>query len=211
VIAIGAVVVCSYLLGSWSPSILVSRIRLGIDIREHGSGNAGATNVARVIGWKPAILVLVLDAAKGFVAVWLLPRLPLGPVPWGDEPVEALAGFCVVVGHCWPVFSRFRGGKGVATAAGVLLAARPLVFAVCAIAFAVVVVASRFVSLASMSAAVAAPVALLAMRAWSGSAVSGPLLAMGTALAALVVFTHRSNIRNLIAGKEERFSAARGP
>lgn len=114
--------VAAYLMGSLPFALWVSRTRAGVDVREHGSGHAGATNTMRVAGWPAGILVLALDLGKGFLAVWSADRLSAWP--W----VGALAGGMVVLGHCWPLWAGFRGGMGMASGAGALLAAWPLGF-----------------------------------------------------------------------------------
>jgi len=188
------VLVASYLLGSLPTSALVAR-GYGVDIRREGSGNPGATNVLRVIGWKPALLVLLVDVAKGFVAAYWIGGLA--------------AGAAAVLGHVWPVFSGFRGGKGVATAGGVLLAVDPLAFGIAITTFSVVVATTRLVSLASIGSAILIPIILAALRILGVREVPGPLLVFTAALALLVVFTHRGNITQLIAGTESRIGRPR--
>jgi glycerol-3-phosphate acyltransferase PlsY len=192
-------VVGSYLLGSVSWSTVIVRALRGFDIRTLGSGNAGATNVLRSAGRKPAVFVLLLDLAKGAVAVLTSRALAAPP------SVVAGAAFAVVLGHVFPLFFGFRGGKGVATAAGALGALAPLALVLALMLFTGVVAWKRYVSLGSMVTAACFPA-----LAWLGagldrSALQGPwLLAASTAIAALVLLKHRGNLRRLLRAAEPR-------
>ena len=200
-----AISLISYLLGSFPTSLLAGRLAGGIDIRRHGSGNAGAANVARVLGWKFGLVVLLVDVAKGFLAVWLVSRLRLGPIPGSEEAVQLLAGLIAIVGHIWPVFSGFRGGKGVGTAAGVLLAVHPLALLICVFVFVLIVAVTRIVSLASMAAAALLPLVVLLLR---GFGASDLLLGFTVLVAALILSAHRSNIVRLLSGTEPKLGRA---
>ena len=197
-------VALSYLLGSLSWSYFIVRLHRGIDVRTIGSRSAGATNVLRASGKSAALLALLLDAAKGAAAVVLARSLEVGS--WW----LAAAAVAAVAGHVFPVFLGFRGGKGVATAAGVLALLVPGA-AVGALAVFIVVVAwRRYVSLGSISAAVALPL-LVGVYWWSGAfrgdhgVDSGPALLAGTAaIAVLVILKHHANVRRLLAGTESR-------
>ena len=189
----------AYLLGSTPTSFLVSRFVAGIDLRQHGSKNLGATNVYRVLGLKYAIPVALLDIAKGTVAV-----LGLAPLAGEGRSIPLLVGGAAVLGHVYTVFMRFRGGKGVATAAGVLAAVAPGPVAVSLALWLVVVFASGYVSLGSISAAVAFPIATRILVPEDPYT-----LAAGITLGALIVYTHRGNIRRLMAGTESRFGHRR--
>ena len=197
-------VALSYLLGSLPWSYLIVRLHRGIDVRTIGSRSAGATNVLRASGKWAALLALLLDAAKGAAAVVLARSLEVGS--WW----LAAAAVAAVAGHVFPVFLGFRGGKGVATAAGVLALLVPGA-AVGALAVFIVVVAwRRYVSLGSISAAVALPL-LVGVYWWSGAfrgdhgVDSGPALLAGTAaIAVLVILKHHANVRRLLAGTESR-------
>ena len=185
----------AYLLGSLSFAVLVSRVFGLADPRSYGSGNPGATNVLRSGNKAAALLTLLFDALKGYVPV-LLARL-YDASPGHDAWVIGL-GLAAFVGHLWPVFFRFQGGKGVATAAGVILGLQPLLCAACLGVWLALVMVTRFVSLASITVAVAAPVLAWALGlplAW----VAG-LALMG----ALLVWRHRPNIAKLLAGTESR-------
>ena len=198
-----ALVAGAYLLGSISFSLLIVRARSGFDLREHGSGNAGATNVLRLAGPGSAALVLVLDVAKGAVPVQVGRAL--------DAPgaVVGAAAMAAVVGHVWPVFHGLRGGKGVATATGALGSLAWLPACLAAAVFLVVVAATRYVSAASVTAVVSFPLWLhLVARAGWSAAPPVWLTAGAAALAALVVFSHRDNLRRLAAGTEHRLGDA---
>lgn len=198
------VLVACYLLGSLPTSALVARW-YRIDIRGKGSGNPGATNVLRVIGWRPALLVLLVDVAKGFLAAWWVAGFAANETAaWPPSSLTVAAGIAAVVGHIWPIFSGFRGGKGVATGGGVLLAADPWSFGIALSTFAVVVGATRLVSLASLSAAALLPILLTALRLTGAREVPVALIGYAFGLAALVAFAHRGNLAQLIAGTEPR-------
>lgn len=190
----------AYLLGSIPAAYVAGRMAKGIDLRQHGSGNLGATNVYRLLGAKVAAAVLLFDAAKGALPVVLLPQL----LP-SDRPLAwAIAyGVAAIAGHVRPVFLLWKGGgKGVATAAGVFAALAPVPALVALVAFALVLRASGYVSLASLTAAVALTVAVGALL---GPA--SPLFLVAAAVAAFVFWTHRANIGRLRRGEESRFGA----
>ena len=194
-----------YLLGSCPNGYLVSRAR-GVDIRKQGSGNIGATNVLRVMGKKWGYLVFALDTLKGFVAVRLafVVALALAPLTTQREIIGIAGGLACILGHTFPVWLGFRGGKGVATSAGVLLGLMPIavvsVFAVWLILFQ----ATRYVSVASIAAAAALPVFVmlyLRLKMLTGAS----LLPFSILIAGVVIWRHRSNMKRLLRGKEQRF------
>ena len=191
----------AYLVGSLSFAVIVSRAMGLSDPRTYGSGNPGATNVLRS-GSKPAAIVtLLLDAAKGWLPVMLVKWF--GPAWDLSEGTQALAGLAAFLGHLYPVFFAFKGGKGVATAVGVLLAFEPLLALATLVTFAIMVFFSRYVSLASMVAAVFAPAYYLIGDgvAWTASgAKTLALIAMGL----LLIWRHRENIQRLLAGTESK-------
>lgn len=194
------VYVASYLLGSIPFGILMAKLFGGRDVRKAGSGNIGATNVTRVAGPLAGILTLLLDAAKGWFAVWLAAGMM-----HGEAFAMVLAGFFAMLGHCFPVWLRFRGGKGVATAAGVFAALCPAAMLAALILFLLVVGFWRFVSLGSIAAAAAIP--LLIYLLWAphfAPPVSVTLISL--AIAGLVVYQHRGNISRLARGEEPKFS-----
>ena len=195
--------IAGYLLGSCPTAVPISRRLYGSDVRGHGSGNAGATNMLRAFGWRPALAVLALDAAKGYVPALLAPWLAgEGPVP--ASTLGLAAGAAATVGHCYPVFAGFRGGKGVATAAGALLATHPGALAGGLAVFAAVLTLSRYVSAASVGAAAAMPAILLAFRVRPDPAVPLEDVYLAAALAGFIAFTHRSNLTRLRQGRELR-------
>ncbi|MGH7510453.1 MAG: glycerol-3-phosphate 1-O-acyltransferase PlsY [Gemmatimonadales bacterium] len=186
----------SYLLGAVPTSHLLSRLVAGIDLRQHGSGNLGATNLYRVLGWKYAIPAGVADIAKGAV-----PVLVFAPQV-SDSQLFALAcGVAAIVGHVFSVFVGFKGGKGVATAAGVMLGLTPLALAVSAVVWTSIVLLTGYVSLASIAAAAVLPVAVYLLE----GSVSPELLWIDVAVAAGVIVLHRHNIQRLLKGTENRF------
>lgn len=186
----------SYFLGAIPTSHLVSRTFAKIDLREHGSGNLGATNLYRVLGWKYAIPVALFDIAKGAIPVLLFaPQV-------SDSELFALAcGVAAILGHVFSVFVGFKGGKGVATAAGVMLALTPLALAVAATVWALVVLLTGYVSLGSIAAAVVLPLAVYFLE----NPRTPELLWIDTLVAAGVIVLHRRNIQRLLKGTENRF------
>lgn len=196
-----AVVLASYLVGSLSFAVIVSRLMGLNDPRSYGSKNPGATNVLRSGSKKAAILTLLLDAVKGWLPVALV--LAYGPQHGLGEGVAALAGLAAFLGHLYPVFFGFVGGKGVATAVGVLVGVNGLLALTTVLTFAIVVYFSRYVSLASMVAAVFAPVFYVfgSGVAWDVNATEVFSLAV---MALLLVWRHRENINRLLAGTESK-------
>ncbi len=190
----------SYLLGSVSGSMVMGSLR-HVDIREKGSGSAGGTNAFRTQGFKFALIVVLIDIGKGFLAAWLLPQLDLGKLDTGVSiEIQMLScGFAAVVGHCYPLWHGFRGGKGAATAVGALLFIHPLVVIPMITVWLIVLVLTGWVGLATMLAAVTMVPAFLWLDGAGGS------LWLGIALAAFIIFTHRSNIRDMLNGTEYRF------
>lgn len=196
------VAVLGYLLGGIPTAYVVGRLR-GLDIRRLGSGNVGGTNALRVLGWKVGVAVMAVDVAKGYLAAGWLPRLP---VPGGAPVYLGLcAGVATVFGHVFSPYLGFRGGKGVAAGAGMLLALAPLPVTIGAGVFFLVVFGTGIVSLGSLTASVALPVAAVLLDRYGGYPVHPAVLALMAGLAPLVFFTHRTNIRRLISGKENRF------
>jgi len=195
-----ALLLLSYLLGSTPTSYLVGKWFHGIDLREHGSGNLGATNAFRVLGVRSALPVVLVDVGKGFVPAWLLPRLIGAGFGW-----TLAFGSAAILGHMFSVWVAFRGGKGMATSAGVFLGLAPWAVLIGLGLWCVVTFGTGYVSVASIGVAVALPV-LVALTPHEGG--SG-LLWFSVALAAVVVWAHRGNIRRLMRGEENRFR--RGP
>ena len=197
----------AYLAGSIPFGLLVARTVAGVDIRKVGSGNIGATNVGRTLGAKWGIAVLTLDAFKGFLPVWLLPRLlTMGQEDPALGTLSVMAGVATVVGHMFPVWLNFRGGKGVATTLGVVLCLAPGASLAGLVGFALCMLASRIVALSSMTAAIAfaiGQIAILWPNPFNGEKL--PLAIFSLAIPALIVLRHRSNIKRLLRGEEQQF------
>lgn len=186
----------SYLLGAVPTSYLVSRAFAKIDLRQHGSGNLGATNLYRVLGWKYAIPVALFDIAKGAIPVLLF-----APQVSRSELFALAYGIAAIVGHVFSVFVRFKGGKGVATAAGVMLGLTPLALALAATVWGLVLLLTGYVSLASIAAAAVLPLAVYFLENPTTPAV----LRVAVLVAAGVILLHRRNIQRLFRGTESRF------
>lgn len=209
------IVVLSYLVGSIPSGIIVSRKVRGIDIREHGSGNAGGTNVFRVLGWKYGVFVIILDALKGALAVVLISRLYLGSFPFPNATpfddftlVQIIAGLSAVIGHIWTIFANFKGGKGIATALGFLITIITVDMLIAFGIFLLVVFVSRYISLGSITAAVSIPLILVARENLFGVDIQSyhTVLPFAIAIALLVLYTHRSNLIRLMNGNENKIS-----
>jgi glycerol-3-phosphate acyltransferase PlsY len=202
-LAVG-IVAGAYLLGSVSFSYLIVKAKQGMDVRTVGSGNAGATNVLRASGRGPAVAVLLLDVTKGVLAVVAARALAAPP------PVVGAAAVAVVLGHVFPVFLGFRGGKGVATSAGAMGALAPAAILFTLLLFVTLVVWKRYVSLGSMAAAAAFP-----LFAWTGQRLGWVrsedpwLIAASAAIALIVITKHRANLRRLSQGVEPRLGEKR--
>ncbi|MCR6495277.1 glycerol-3-phosphate 1-O-acyltransferase PlsY [Thermomonas sp. S9] len=188
------VLLAAYLLGSLSGSLLLGRLR-GVDIRRHGSGNAGGTNALRTLGWRFALGVVAIDLGKGALAAGLGLRLAPG---WA-YPAAALA----VVGHVWPLWHGFRGGKGAAAAVGALLVLWPLAVPPLLLVWLAVLVASGYVGLATVLAALGLP-----LLAW-WQQTDGMRMGFAVVMALFLLFTHRGNLQRLRRGTESRFERAR--
>jgi len=199
-----AIIFLSYLAGSIPTSIIMSKLTRGIDIRDYGSGNAGATNVIRVLGWKIGIIVIIVDVGKGILATLLISKLRIDLVPISHNLVQIIAGLSAVLGHIWTIFAGFKGGKGVGTAAGMLFSLYPVAGVICLIIFAVVLLGGRYVSVASMTAAISLPIVILILNKYFNYSISNELFYFAIFMAFLIVFTHRSNIKRLIRGEESR-------
>ena len=201
--------VLAYVAGSIPAAYIAGKVTRGIDLRQHGSGNLGATNVYRVLGAKVAVVVLLFDAAKGAVPVLWFPRLIAPPVSdAGTLTLWAIGfGIAAIIGHVRPVFLLWKGGgKGVATASGVFGALAPAAIAITLLVWLGVLVISGYMSLASLAGAVVLPVALAVM-----GGLRSPLFAVSIVVAAFVFWTHRSNIGRLRRGEEPRFGRKTPP
>jgi len=200
----------SYLLGSVPFGYLAGRLK-GIDIRQAGSGNVGATNVVRVLGKEYGYPVFALDFLKGFVAVTIsMLIVPGRPPEWqSPEIFGTLAAISSVLGHSYPVWLKFKGGKGVATSAGALLALAPLATLVGIVIWTIVFWLTRYVSLASITAAIVLPIIILLVSSHDENK-GMPLVYSSACVAAVIIWRHRSNLSRLVRGTEPRFSRKSG-
>ncbi len=198
----GLVALVGFLLGGVPTAYLAGRLR-GIDVRMHGSGNVGGTNAMRLLGWKWGVSVMVFDLLKGYVLTRWLPTI----MDSGAEQVylALLAGTAAVLGHVFTPYLKLRGGKGVATAAGMFLALSPASAALAAAVFFAVAFGTRIVSLASLAASCTLPLASFLLNQCGVAFVHPAVQWLTVAVAALVAWTHRTNVRRLLAGTESRF------
>lgn len=198
------VTIIAYLIGSISFSVIISKKIAGFDVREKGSGNAGSTNVLRTVGKKAAALTLLGDCLKGVVAI-LIALLAGKIVKETDSSLLIqLAGIAVVIGHTFPIFFKFKGGKGVATSLGVLLMINWQIGLICLVFALILMVLTKFVSLGSVSAAILFPVLTLFIN--ENYIVPGNYIIFGIILAVIVVFNHRTNVKRLLTGTENKLN-----
>lgn len=192
---IALLLAAAYLLGAFPSSYVIAKATRGIDLRQHGSGNLGATNAFRVLGWKAATPVFILDIFKGWLPTFLFPRIDDHPAwEW------ALAyGAAAIIGHVFSIYVRFKGGKGVATGTGVFLALAPMAVLVAMIIWGILLYITGIVSLASIISAATLPIAVLVL----GQPLAVLLLAI--AVASFIIYAHRANIRRLMRGEESSF------
>ncbi|MEW6356251.1 MAG: glycerol-3-phosphate 1-O-acyltransferase PlsY [Planctomycetota bacterium] len=198
-------IAASYLLGAVPFGFIIAKVFKGVDVREHGSGNIGATNVGRVLGRKWGVLALVLDIAKGFGPA-ALAALALGEFSLGGtcpSVTVVLCGAAAICGHIWPVYLRFKGGKGVATSCGVLLYLEPVGTIVASAVWVAAVLIWRYVSLGSILAALTLVAYVLVMAPRRGGNAL-PLIVFAFLMAAIVIIRHKSNIKRLLNGTENR-------
>ncbi len=199
------IIVLSYLAGSIPTSIIASKLFRGIDIRDYGSGNAGATNAFRVLGWKIGLLVALVDVGKGVLATLLISKLRFAGSPidfLSPDVIQIIAGMSAIFGHIWTIFAGFKGGKGVGTAAGMLFSLYPIAGVICLAVFVFMLFTFGYVSLGSISAAIAFPIVVAVLKNQQGY--SDILLYFAIFIALLIVFTHRSNIQRLLKGQENK-------
>lgn len=200
-----ALVAVAYLVGSFPTSIVVARRVRGIDIRTQGSGNAGATNVLRVTGWKPALVVAGVDVLKGFLPALIVSRLALQSLPPDRQLTALLVGAGAVVGHVFPMWAGFRGGKGVGTTAGVMLALFPVACALCVPVFLLTFATTRIVSLSSMASVLVFPFVLWGLNGTRWVVGHPYTFCVVCGLSLFIVVNHRSNLVRLARGSENRF------
>lgn len=215
---LATIIILSYLIGSIPSAIIVSKAAKGIDIRKHGSGNAGGTNVMRVLGWKHGALVIILDAFKGILAVVIVARLHYGDIPFANVTpfddftlVQIIAGISAVIGHIWTIFAGFKGGKGIATALGMLIMIITIDMLIAVGVFVLAVTISRYVSLGSLLGAIAVPLSLIVRENIFNVHIQGyhTVLPFLIALSLLVIYTHRKNVVRILNGTETKLSFKR--
>jgi glycerol-3-phosphate acyltransferase PlsY len=209
------IIILSYLVGSIPVSIILTKIIKGVDVRDFGSGNAGGTNVSRVLGKKYGVLTIILDAFKGVIAVVFISRLYFGNFPFPNTTpfddftlVQIIAGITAVIGHIWTIFAGFKGGKGIATGLGVLVSVVTLDLLMALGVFALVVYISKYISLASISAAVSVPLIMIIRENIFGVEIQSyhTVLPFVIGLALLIIYTHRANVERLLSGSENKIS-----
>ena len=214
------IVVLSYMVGSIPASVWIGKLMYDTDLRQHGSGNAGATNAFRVLGWKAGVLATVVDLGKGLLAAAVIATIRIDALPAGlgfweaDSVIRLVAGVTAVIGHMYPMWAGFKGGKGVNTTAGVLLALTPSVMLLTLGVFAIVLFSSRYVSVASLSATLVYPSAIAVNKyLLHAESLDASVFVFSLFLATGIFYAHRSNIKRLLEGSESRiksFGMAKG-
>lgn len=209
--SVALIIVLSYLAGSIPGSVCVGKWLYDTDIRKHGSGNAGATNAFRVLGWKAGALATAVDLGKGLFAAGIIATIRIDMLPPGlgfweaESVVRLIAGGAAITGHMFPIWAGFKGGKGVNTAAGVLFAITPVTMVITIGVFAIVLLSSRYVSLASLSAAVAFPSTVVVRKyLFHVDSIDASILFFSIAMALTIILAHRANIHRLLVGSESR-------
>ena len=198
------VTIIAYLLGSISFSVIIIKKMAGFDVREKGSGNAGTTNVLRTVGKKASIITLICDILKGVVAILVAYIAGLILKDSVDKALLIqLAGLAVIIGHTFPIYFGFKGGKGIATALGVLLITNWNIGLICLVFALVLMIITKMVSLGSLAAAVLFPILIIFMPHTS-YLVDGNYIIYGILIAALVIFNHRANVKRLLTGTENK-------
>lgn len=211
-LALLIVLFISYLLGSIPSSLWVGKLAYNVDLRKHGSGNLGTTNTFRILGWKPGLVVLIMDLMKGFVSSFWVSHMafniasgPIAPPGWeADAFLMIVCGLMAVTGHMFPVFANFKGGKGAATACGMLYGIEPISIGISTLVFILITASTRYVSLASILASFLYPINLIILRYGLGYYVDGSIIIFATIVAAGIIYKHKSNIARLMAGTENR-------
>ena len=208
------IIALSYLVGSFPTALIFGKLFKGIDIRRHGSKNLGSTNAFRVLGWKLGVLVQLVDISKGFIATLLISKLFYGSLPFENRTpfqditiVQIIAGISAIIGHVWTVFAGFKGGKGINTAAGMLLSLAPVDATISIGIFIVVLIFSGYVSLGSISAAFAFPSTMFIRENFFKVNIDGyhTLIYFSIAVCLFLIYNHRANIKRLMYGEENRF------
>ncbi|MCX6122615.1 MAG: glycerol-3-phosphate 1-O-acyltransferase PlsY [Ignavibacteriales bacterium] len=210
------VVLLSYIVGSIPTSVMLSKWRHGFDIRSKGSGNAGGTNVFRVLGWKSGMFVIIVDALKGVIATTVVARLFWDPTlpfynhtPFDDFTIiQMICGGAAVIGHVWTMFAGFKGGKGIATGSGMLIGIAPTEFAISIAVFLIFLYAFKYVSLGSIMAAASFPLSLIIRYNILSDEIHSykTLVFFSTGIALFLIYSHRANIKRLIEGTERKIT-----
>ena len=198
------VAILSYLIGSINFSIIISKKVAGFDVREKGSGNAGTTNMLRTVGKKAALITLVCDILKGVISILL--ALLIGKIAKeaNNSILVQIAGILVIIGHTFPIFFKFKGGKGVATAVGVLFVINWQIALICLVFALLLMVITKMVSVGSLAAAILFPVLTIFIH--DNYIAEGSYLVFGILMAAFVIYNHRTNIKRLATGTENKIS-----
>lgn len=209
------IIALSYLVGSFPTAVIISKKFFGFDIRQKGSGNMGSTNAMRILGWKWGLVVQILDILKGIIVITVIANilgndLDLGKKTWFEDItlIRLIAGISAVAGHIWSVFVNFKGGKGINTAAGMLIAIAPIDVGIAMGIFLIAVVLSGYISLGSILAAIAFPSSLFVRYNLFNMDIPGYQLLsyFSVILASILLYAHRSNIKRLLKGNENRFA-----
>lgn len=210
------VFILCYLIGSIPSSLWMGKLFYKVDIRNHGSGNAGATNTFRILGWKAGTIVLLFDFGKGLLCTAVISQLAYnigsGPISFHpawevDAMLLILCGLASVIGHMFPVYARFDGGKGAATACGMLYGIEPISISITLAIFLLVMFSSRYVSLGSISGAVVYPLSQLILRYGFGWEIDGSIIIFSSAIAIGIIIKHKGNIKRLYEGTENRITS----
>lgn len=221
-LALIVVIVISYLIGAIPSALWTGKLFFKVDIRDYGSGNAGATNTFRILGWKAGVGVLLFDFGKGLLCTTLVSRLAwtIGSGPaqiypgWDVEPMLLIiCGVAAVIGHMFPVYANFSGGKGAATACGMLYGIEPISISISLAVFLILMFSTRYVSVGSISGAIVYPITQFILRYGFGWDIDGSILLFSSALAIGIVIKHKGNIKRLLNGTENRvrsFKPAKG-
>lgn len=208
------IITLSYLVGSFPTALVLGKLFKGVDIRTLGSKNLGSTNAFRVLGWKIGLLVQLIDIAKGFIATLLISKLFYGSLPFENRTpfqditiVQIIAGISAIIGHVFTVFAGFKGGKGINTAAGMLLSLAPVDASISIGIFIVVLIFSGYVSLGSIAAAFAFPSTMFIRENIFGVEIDGyhTLIYFSIVVCVFLIYNHRANIKRLMYGEENRF------
>ncbi len=199
------IIIIAYIFGSFPTAIIAGKLLKKIDIRDFGSGNAGATNVLRTLGWKAALVVLLIDMIKGFVPVFWIAGM-IHPQPETLIYYQILAAICAIAGHIWTIFAGFKGGKGVGTSAGVFMGLAPIPLVSALVFFIIIVSITRFVSLGSITAALMLLLVLSYQKFIAMMFIPNVLYYLTVVVVVLIWYAHRENIKRLLKGEESKVS-----